>query len=346
MKTAIEECEPPINPQRAAASRASTATVTAADRKQSLQIKTILVPLDFSRASMQALKYTIPLAEEFKATIHLVHVQLADELTAISRAGRMMLDCADAIAFMQDRLAEVQREHDVRFWPDNYHVVSGRPFEEICKLAGEIETDLIVLSTRGHSGLKHVLLGSTTERVVRYAPCPVLVPRGKKYRWLISNADTPKAGFKLRKILVPVDFSQCSLAGANYAALLAERFGTTLRLFHALYPYSEVVGVDRIGSEMPSLMKAAQANAREQMGALAKMDFLHGVKCETEIRIGYPVDEICGETNRPDVDLVVTSTHGRTGITHALIGSVAEHVVRYAECPVITVPSRLAGQRS
>ena len=67
-----------------------------------------------------------------------------------------MLNCADAIAYMQDRLAEIERKHDVRFWPDNCHVVSGRPFEEICRLAREIEADLIVLPTRGHSGLKRV----------------------------------------------------------------------------------------------------------------------------------------------------------------------------------------------
>jgi nucleotide-binding universal stress UspA family protein len=345
MKTMIEEGEPPTTSQQTAASRASDPLVKPADREQALKIKTILVPLDFSRASMQVLKYAIPLAEEFKAAIHVVHVQPADEVTAISRAGHLMLNCADAIALMQDRLAEVQQKHDVRFWPDNCHVVFGRPFEEICKLAREIEADLIVLPTRGHSGLKHVVLGSTAERVVRYAPCPVLVPRGKTYRSLISNSDAAKAGFKLRKILVPVDFSQCSLAGVNYAALLAERFGATLRLLHAIYPYQEVIGVDRISGDMLSLMEGAQATAREQMEKLKQMDFLRGLACETEIRTGYPIDQICAETSRPDVDLVVTSTHGRTGITHALIGSVAEHVVRYAECPVIAVPSRLAEQR-
>lgn len=125
MKTIIEEGEPPIR-----ASRAPRPTVKPRDRERALQIKTILVPLDFSRASMQVLKYAIALGEKFKAAIHLVHVQPADELTAISRAGGLVLNCADAIALMQDRLSEVQRKQG-RFWPDNCHVVSGRPFEEI-----------------------------------------------------------------------------------------------------------------------------------------------------------------------------------------------------------------------
>jgi hypothetical protein len=115
MKTIIEEGEPSMR-----ASRVPRPAVKPRYREQALQIKTILVPLDFSRASMQALKYTIPLAEEFRAAIHLVHVQPTDELTAISRAGGLMLNCEDAIVLMQDRLSEVERKQG-RFWPDNCH---------------------------------------------------------------------------------------------------------------------------------------------------------------------------------------------------------------------------------
>ena len=335
----IEEGEPPTTSQETAARRASSPTVRPADREQTLQIKTILVPLDFSGASMQALKYTIPLAEKFGAAIHLVHVQPVDEMTAISRAGHLMLDCADAIAYLQDRLAEVQRKHEVQFWPDNCHVVSGRPFEEICQLAREIEADLIVLSTRGHGALKHVLLGSTAERVVRFAPCPVLVPRGKKYKAAIFNGQSGTK-FSLRKILVPVDFSECSLGGVKYAAGLAKRTGASLRLFHAVFPYSQVFVGDRIGADATPLIKKAQATAWEEMKKLTRMSFLRAISYETEVRTGSTIDEICAETGRRDIDVVVASTHGRTGFKHALIGSVAEHVVRYAECPVIIVPSR------
>jgi nucleotide-binding universal stress UspA family protein len=334
MKTIIEEGELPIR-----ASRASRSAVKPRDREQALQIKIILVPLDFSRASMQALKYTIPLAEEFKAAIHLVHVQPADELTAISRAGGLMLNCADAIAFMQDRLSEVQRKPG-QFWPDNCHVVSGRPFEQICELAREIEADLIVLPTRGHGRLKHVLLGSTAERVIRYAPCPVLVLRGAKYKSITWNGAAGTAGFKLRKILVPVDFSKCSLAGVKYAARLAKSTGATLRLLHVVFPYTQVFAMDRVGADVKTPIQKAKTAAREEMNNLIGMNFLRDVPCETEIRIGPAIDEICGETSRDDIDLVVTSTHGRTGFKRALLGSVAEHVVRYAECPVIIVPSR------
>ena len=241
MKTIIEEGEPPITASRAPG-------LAGTPRERALQIKTILVPLDFSRASIQALKYAIPFGREFGAAIHLVHVQPTNERTAISNAGGFMLNCADAIALMQDRLSEALRMEG-GFCPDNCHIVSGRPFEEICKLAREIKADLIILPTRGLSGLKHVLLGSTAERVVRHAPCPVLIPRGAEFKAITWNGAAATTDFELRKILVPVDFTKCSLAGVKYAARLAKDTGATLRLFHVIFPYTQVFGIDRVGAD-------------------------------------------------------------------------------------------------
>src|SRR5690348_9296358 len=131
MKAIMEVGEPPLSPTLSPAARRTGSRRPAADDE--LRIKTVLVPLDFSEPSLRAMRWTIPLAETFGAAIHLVHVQPSDELTSISHAGQLMLDCADAIALMQDHLAEIQREHDVRFWPENCHAPCGRPFAEICK---------------------------------------------------------------------------------------------------------------------------------------------------------------------------------------------------------------------
>lgn len=308
-------------------------------RSSALQIKTILVPLDFSRASMHALKYTIPLAEEFKAAIHLVHVQPSDDFTAIPNAGNLMLNCADAIALMQDRLAEVQEKHEVKFWPDNCHVTSGRPYEEICKLAGDLDADLIVMPTRGYSGLKHIALGSTAERVVRHAPCPVLIPRGKKFEATTWSGE-PMSKFALHRILVPVDFSECAITGVKYAARLARHFNATLRLVHVTLPYIEMFQMNRMGGDLTTLLRNARAQAEKEMQKVLNLEFMRDIACESDIRSGSTIDEICAESGKPDVDLLVTSTHGRTGFKHAFIGSVAEHVVRYSESPVLVVPNR------
>ena len=305
----------------------------------SLQIRTILVPLDFSRASMHALKYAIALAEEFSAAIHLVHVHPRDELMAIPNAGHLMLNCADAIALMQDRLGEIQEKHDVKFWPDNCHVVSGKPYEEIVRLARDLQVDLIIMPTRGHSGLKRIALGSTTERVVRFAGCPVLVPRGAKFDALTWSAE-PTTKFLPRRILVPVDFSHCAIEGVKFAALLAKRFKAKLRLFHAIYPYTQVLSADRAARSFVPLIESAESRAKAEMRDLRHLEFMRGISCETEVQVGAAVDLICAQTSRADVDLMVISTHGRTGFQHVVLGSVAEHVVRYAECPILVVPSK------
>jgi nucleotide-binding universal stress UspA family protein len=293
-------------------------------RPKSIKIKTILVPLDFSRASMDALKYATALAKKFAAEIHLVHVTAPDEAAEVAGASHILRQTGEALEFAREKLAQTHEKRLASFWPENSHVRSGQPYRQICDLAREIEADLIVLATRGHTGLKRVLLGSTAERVVRFATCPVLVVRRP-------------AALHIRNILVPTDFSQCAMAGLMYGALWAKTFDAKLRLLHVLFPAAAVL-IDRVAASPPSQNMIASADAQMEMEALTQLDFLQGVECEPNIRIGYATDAICGETDA--VDLLVISTHGRTGWKRALIGSVAEQVVRYAECPVLVVPSR------
>ncbi len=305
------------------------------DNPLEFKIEKILVPLDFSPASMEALKYAVWLAKQFRAAIHLVHVHPPDEASSVPGAGHLLFQSAEAIERLNEELTGIHRKHVPTFRPENCHIRGGRPYEEIVRVAREIDADFVVLATRGHSGLKHLLLGSTAERVVRNAPCPVLIARKRKQRRKAS-----REAFAVRTILVPTDFSQCSLAGTEYAAFLAKTFGATLRLFHAMYPYTNYVFIDHAGVRLSGLAEAVEETARQEMDALKRMDFLRGVPVQTEILPGPAVDEICAAAGGPDVDLIVTSTHGRTGLSHALIGSVAEHVARYAACPVIVVPSR------
>jgi nucleotide-binding universal stress UspA family protein len=301
------------------------------------KLEKILVPVDFSPASVEALEYAVSLAKQFRAAIHLVHVYPPDEASSVPSAGHLLFESAEAIERLNEELTGIHRKHVPMFRPDNCHIRRGRPHEEIVRLAREIDADLIALSTRGHSGLKHLLLGSTAERVVRNAPCPVLVVRKPKQK---SKAATKS--FAIRTILVPTDFSQCSLAGTAYAAFLARKLGATLRLFHAIYPYTNYVFVDRAGVRLSGLAEAVEETTRQEMDALKQMDFMRSLTVQVATLPGFAVDEICAAAGEPDVDLIVTSTHGRTGLKHALIGSVAEHVVRYAERPVLVVPSHHA----
>jgi nucleotide-binding universal stress UspA family protein len=104
---------------------------------------------------------------------------------------------------------------------DNVEVRTGRPSQQIGQAASELGGDLMVISTHGYTGLDYVLLGGTAERVIRHAPCPVLVVRRQDGR-----PPEPK------KILVPVDFSPASLDGLRYALRLARPFGARLTALH------------------------------------------------------------------------------------------------------------------
>jgi nucleotide-binding universal stress UspA family protein len=218
------------------------------------------------------------------------------------------------------------------FWPEECHVRNGQPYQEICTLAHEIDASLIVLGTRGHAGLKRILLGSTAERVARFAACPVVVVRRPRSR--------KRKRFVLHKILVPIDFSPCSMAGGTYAALLAKTFDAKLSLLHV---FTGEMPSDKASTNAVNKNDAIDLeNARLDMEAFTQLDFLRDVKPETEICAGDAVDEICRKAGDSAIDLVVISTHGRSGFNRMLLGSVAEHVLRCAQCPVMVVPSHLS----
>jgi len=302
-------------------------------------LKTILVPLDFSRPATEALDYATELAKPFTARIHLVYVQTPDEACDVPAAGHLMRECAESVTFLREKLSAI-RQGSQQFWPENCHIRTGRAHEEICELARELPVDLIVIASRGNKGLKRVVLGSTAERVARFSPCPVLVVRKRKDRSRVplGLGSAPK-GLAIRKILAPVDFSQCSMAGAMYAAFLSRTLKAKLCLFHVIQSPAPIV-MNRPETSFPNGTNLNLANARLDMEAFSKLGFLQKVEPAIEIRTGRPVDEICREASQSDVDLVVVSTHGRTGFERATIGSVAEQVARYAECPVLIVPSR------
>ncbi|MBI3848851.1 MAG: universal stress protein [Verrucomicrobia bacterium] len=148
-----------------------------------LKLKRILVPIDFSKASVRALQYAVPLAEQFGATICLVHVveqaSFANDLENLPLA----IPEARMTEIARDRLISLSKKAIKRLIPVLPHVRVGKAFLEIATLASTQDIDLIVIATRGHTGLKHVLLGSTAEKVVCHAPCPVLVVREPEHEF-------------------------------------------------------------------------------------------------------------------------------------------------------------------
>jgi nucleotide-binding universal stress UspA family protein len=303
-----------------------------------LSIQNIVVPIDFSRMSVQALKSARRLAHRFGASIHLAHVR------QFNYAADFVAPAPPIVPFsfmpyehnggggIVKELNALARECGI---PSPIcHVLSGAPpFDEICRLAQGIPADLIVMPTHGRTGLTHVFLGSTAERVVQHSPCPVFVVREKKQRlktrpWPLINT-----------ILVPVDFSGCSRKGLRYAIAFANETGAKIVLLHATY-LGYIYSVEGTALyDIPGLQKAARKKAERQMQKLVRAAKFGQVKFETVFTEASPVLDICDFAKDHDVDLIVTSTHGLTGFQHILIGSIAEKLVRHAPCSVLVVPS-------
>ena len=135
--------------------------------------------------------------------------------------------------------------------------------------------------------------------------------------------------FKLRKILVPTDFSEHSNKALEYAVAFAKQFGAELMLVHVVRPYP-------VGPEMaPVDIESIQDAKTELEGLRTRIDQV--VHCQTVLRTGDPRVEIISAARELDVDLIIVSTHGRTGLAHLVLGGTAEKIVRHAQCPVLVV---------
>ena len=150
------------------------------------RLNKILVPVDFSDFSTKAVDYALAFAEQFEARIILLHVVEP----AVYPESTMLVATAlddlnnDLRQVAQERLSELRRGRIGERAPSELLVRMGRAFSEIAAAAADLDVDLIILATHGYTGLKHVLLGSTAERVVRHAPCPVLTVRDPEHEFL------------------------------------------------------------------------------------------------------------------------------------------------------------------
>lgn len=150
-----------------------------------IHLREILVPVDYSDGSEKAMHYARPFAELFNARIALVHV--VESWASLHDAGFVPVGMSGVSVGTRGYRAfqENLKTWAARAIPADYLgnlvIRSGPMNEQICEAAEDMKTDLIIMSTHGHTGLRHAVLGSTTEKVVQYAPCPVLVVREKEH---------------------------------------------------------------------------------------------------------------------------------------------------------------------
>jgi len=304
-----------------------------------LLVRNILVPTDFSPASLKAIECALPLLNSFQAELHLVHVSEPDYPLANMAGVPLILSKSELNPRVRRHLHRIANKHSLHLGRENIHALHGRPFEEICHLARERRIDLIVMASRGNTGLKRLALGSTAEHVVRHSPCPVLVIHPTD-RQQDNGRKEAKGALRFDRILVPIDFSGCSLKGLSYAKGLAKRFGSKLILLNSIALQYYVMSDEYGRYNLPLLMARTQKSTRDQMYELIKKMNWDDVKVEPVFEIGHAGQQICDGATEHLADLIVVATHGRTGLGHVLMGSTAEYVVRHANCSVLVVPTR------
>ena len=292
----------------------------------------ILCPVDFSLGSQQALLLAVRLANEAEAELVLAHVWYlpplvyaedppfpADTLQAMIDDERRGLAAAAAEA---SRLGA--RRVTTTF-------LTGVPWAQLVDLLhGDAAFGLVVLGTHGRTGLDRVMMGSVAEKVVRHAPCPVLtVPA----RGQVSA---------FRHVLCPIDFSESSRRAVALAAELVARGGPGIVLLHSIELPVSYSGEPRVEGFAEALDKRASDLLEDWARDLRTRV---SVPVTTRSRIGSPGAQVLAVLDDDRTfDLVVMGSHGRTGLRRALLGSVAEKVVRHARCPVVVARTRPADQ--
>lgn len=313
-----------------------------------INLKRILCPVDLSEPSMLALRFAQAVAGRYGAALTVIHILENPHLDIPGgRTG------AFSFGELMDLYREEREEHilDVlrrRGAPAvEAHVVfkEGVPYKEIAETAQEIEADMVMMCA--YTGEPHIsLIGHTTERVIRLAPCPVLSVQSdhrpgqrEKLEHLHDLMNTDPA--VTRTILLPTDFSEHSALAADYAISLAQKYQAEIYILHILERVAEftsMMGADLPGHETvmiyyDDLLETAQKHIKEIRDRASE----HNVTVREQVIAGNPRHEILNVANSKPIDLIVIGTHGRRGFSRVLHGSVAEAVVRHAPCSVLSV---------
>jgi nucleotide-binding universal stress UspA family protein len=289
----------------------------------------ILLATDLSPWAQEAEAYACSIALSWKATLIVMSVlEFPPGMNPEYAVNRLYLD--ELMKESTTRLVDVKARAGGLGLSVQSRIATGIPSEEVLAVARAEDVELVVVGTRGKTGLEHILLGSTAERIIRMAPCPVVaVPAAKQHA-----GENPKA--TITRMLVPVDFSDCSLDALEYGALIARRSNASLKLLHVLEPVS--YGLDFTlphMSERESSKTAITKRLSDLVSALTSV----GLTSDFLMSGGLPADSILDAARAQSVDVIVMGTHGRRGLSHALFGSVAESVLRKSSCPVLTVRS-------
>ena len=299
--------------------------------KMADRIKTILVATDFSDTAASGIEWGGQIARAHGARLILFHAVWPASLTSpapeyVPLPARFYEDMRTGVARELERSAASVRASGLEV---ETATSLGSAAEAVIEHVEKVGADLVIAGTRGLTGWKRLLLGSTATRLVRRSPCPVLS---------VHPEDTGRHR-ELRTVLVPTDFSEDAALAADAAVhLLAPDTKARIVLLHAYHVPTEYVAP--LSVPVPLLLEdvvQVEAAAKVEMAETAARVRARGIAVETRVVEGYPPQVIVDQARELDADLIAMGTHGRSGVKRLIMGSTAERVLPAAPCPVLTV---------
>ncbi len=298
----------------------------------------ILCTSDFSDLANNAVPYSVALANEFGAKLYLCHVI---DLTSVAMYGEAITAFEEQQKRMRDyalhQLTELMAGKDVDWEP---LIATGHVADTIARLAAEKEIGLVVSANRGRSGLKRLILGSVTGRLMRVLPCPILIVRSPG----ADSQGPAEQGIRYRRILVGCDFSSDSALAFEYGLSLAQEFQAEFHLAHVIEPavYRDLLKSTTESAEMDQKDLRDQLN--EKLIQMVPEEAHACCSVKTVLLAGQPHEELTKYALVQDVDLIVLGVRGRSLVEGLFVGSTTARAVREAPCPILSVrPATKAG---
>jgi nucleotide-binding universal stress UspA family protein len=294
--------------------------------------KKILVPLDGSPLSEQALSPALALAKEVNGEVILLSIPFLKHAFVAEPAGYGVLLPYDSLEDTRQELEEylvvVQKIHAHPDVTMRTMILDGDEAGVIVDTAVSEQADLIVMSTHGYSGLTRWVLGSVTERVLRAAPCPVLVMRNE--RPLTRMMITLDGSFLAEDALEP-GFEVARRLSSEVVLLRVGQGSLTMDTADAKYLEEVEKGLGQ------RLLDRVYQQPEEYLREITQLYPLTGLTVRTIVVDGPVADTILEYAEAQGIDLIVMATHGRTGLRRWVYGSVMEKVLHGANCSVMVI---------
>ena len=290
-----------------------------------LTIQRILFPVDVTDTSTKAFPLACALAHRHGATLHLLSVTGRHEHGYTDARQSFPIPDTQLQAWLESEGAGPVPSLDMLSIVQTQMEASSVA-TQITTFIGDNAIDLVVMGTHGRHGVERMLHGSVAETVIRAGRCPVITVRTDK-----------QAPSDLRQVLAPIDFSDASADALRHAGELAQTFDASVHLLHVV---EDVAYPAVYGLESPTLpLDGVIPRVTRELETWAVRYVPDDVPTTVHAVEGYAPLAIVEAATKHDADAIVMSTHGRTGLDHMLLGSVAERVVRQASQPVLVIAS-------